>query len=1165
VILRVLLYGGLCLLLGLAVSVWLLLATERGSLWLVQQANSETISLRGAQGSLASDLHLQGITIRTTAVTIEMQDVSLRLDLAALLIYRLKINHLDIGLMTVTRLPVVATEESQGAGFAGLPLRLDLSAVAVTQLDYAQGDSVYSLHDLQIEGYLDGLALNLQRYALTWQDYRLAGNLELFLRDPWHFSGNYQLATPWGEAKASISGSRQLINSRGVFQSLSFLADLDLTGAAEPLTVAITSELFDLSPYTIGVPELAQPQLAKVALRMTTDFVSYNFAGTAELRSESLPVLPMRIAGQYLEGELALTDFEVAAAPGRAALTGRYKVEGQQFVGQMQLEDMPLSVLMAFAPATVRAAVTLQGQVSTSGKVSFIERRLGLDLPQIKGVINNQALLASVSLGATDGKDLKLKLAAKVGDNELLAELDMLAQQLVVDLSGKQLGMLAPELRGEVQLHGTATQIMGQPQVKANLALADFGMGEYEVAALTAAVASQGTDQYRITFAAQGLQSAGTAVGDVQGAFSGSPRKQTGNLKWQLDKQMLETQISSQVTVGGGYNGWVPESGQIQFSQTLLTLPWGAWRGPATSLEYTPTRVQLNNESCWQSGTQGDFCVEQARLQDSKFEVAARLSGMPLAIANLPSAPKLSFEGKLGARVHVAGTLAQPKPQWQGQFSLSLPQGLLAWSEFVEDRAYIDVSGQGEINTYNLSAGLTAMSGEQHQLKAKLQLPDLRRPASFSVTANMQSRDVALLTAVLPFVANGRGEARAALEYSQSETLAAGAPSGSGGVAVSPQRKLKGELTLGPGVAALIPALNLEFTGLEFNAKATNERDIEFHGEVHSGAGQIETKGTSVDLFGADRQVRLQVQGEKFDVINRPELRLAASPDLTINVKGNETRVTGTLRIDSGRIEEKALNINSRARSQDVVLSTDLAAKSRAQVLDLDVNFVVGDQLQIVLYGLNAKVSGALRIRQSATRPRHVEGILNLTEGVFSRYGVEFQLERGRLIYSGSLTNPTVDVIARREIDTAKGKVTVSLVMSGPANDIQSRLVASPAMTEADALSYLILGQPLSGSTGSDGSMLANAALSFGLKKAIPITAEIQAKLGLDQLAVKGKDVDTAAIVAGKRLSRDLYLEYNYGLFSRIGGLLLNYQLSERLALQAQSGTADSLELIYTF
>ena len=53
--------------------------------------------------------------------------------------------------------------------------------------------------------------------------------------------------------------------------------------------------------------------------------------------------------------------------------------------------------------------------------------------------------------------------------------------------------------------------------------------------------------------------------------------------------------------------------------------------------------------------------------------------------------------------------------------------------------------------------------------------------------------------------------------------------------------------------------------------------------------------------------------------------------------------------------------------------------------------------------------------------------------------------------------------------------------------------------------------------------------------------------------------------MAGKRVTRDLYLEYNYGLFSRIGGLLLDYQLSERLSLQAQSGAANSLELIYKF
>ena len=95
--------------------------------------------------------------------------------------------------------------------------------------------------------------------------------------------------------------------------------------------------------------------------------------------------------------------------------------------------------------------------------------------------------------------------------------------------------------------------------------------------------------------------------------------------------------------------------------------------------------------------------------------------------------------------------------------------------------------------------------------------------------------------------------------------------------------------------------------------------------------------------------------------------------------------------------------------------------------------------------------------------------------------------------------------------------------------------------------------------------MLANAALSFGLKKAVPITAEIQSTLGLDQLSLGGQTTDSAAIVAGKRLSKNVYMEYNYGIFSRIGGLLLSYQLTEQLSLEAQSGTDDSLEIIYKF
>ena len=50
---------------------------------------------------------------------------------------------------------------------------------------------------------------------------------------------------------------------------------------------------------------------------------------------------------------------------------------------------------------------------------------------------------------------------------------------------------------------------------------------------------------------------------------------------------------------------------------------------------------------------------------------------------------------------------------------------------------------------------------------------------------------------------------------------------------------------------------------------------------------------------------------------------------------------------------------------------------------------------------------------------------------------------------------------------------------------------------------------------------------------------------------------------AAVRLQENLYLRYTYSAFSRIGGVLLRYRLSDRISVQAKTGDAHSIEIRY--
>jgi translocation and assembly module TamB len=52
--------------------------------------------------------------------------------------------------------------------------------------------------------------------------------------------------------------------------------------------------------------------------------------------------------------------------------------------------------------------------------------------------------------------------------------------------------------------------------------------------------------------------------------------------------------------------------------------------------------------------------------------------------------------------------------------------------------------------------------------------------------------------------------------------------------------------------------------------------------------------------------------------------------------------------------------------------------------------------------------------------------------------------------------------------------------------------------------------------------------------------------------------------MAGKYLSPRLFIRYSYGLFNRIGGFLLRFNVNERLSIETRSGDQTSMDLFYT-
>ncbi|MCB1644722.1 MAG: translocation/assembly module TamB domain-containing protein [Pseudomonadales bacterium] len=1133
---RLLIYGLLVLSLALtAVTGWLT-TTEAGSRWVLQQLPADIILIEGVRGTFSGGLQFDNLQVSTESTRVNLSAGELALNLFSLMMMELSVDRLQVATVIVNYHPVSPAVE-KGSGFEGLPLRIRIRDMKVDRLLTELPSGRYEITAVEAAGVLAGTQLSLSDLTAHYQDYRVTAQLQLGLKPPFAFESTYQLNHANFQVVGQVEGTPDDLAGRGVVTAgelnLTYDANYNPARSPVPLSATVSAAVINLEPW------LQQPlQAQAVSTRIESDFSNIRFEGTGILQSPWVLDLELAWQLEFQGDELSITQATARAMNGEGTFDGSWQLAEQKLALNFNFRDLSPDLLKQSLPLAVDASVDAQGQFSYEAGV------LNLIVASLQGELNEHKVFGKADFLGSNLSNGQAHAELMVGVNRLQAEFDGGQQLLRLGIDGQDLAMLSPDISGELQFSAEQHFPFRQSAGTAELAVRNLRLLNYQLKNLQASLVqdSQGSGILQLNL--QDLQRDGRLLGELQLSLQGNLQQQTGQLAWQRDSMSFVGQINHEAT---GLTLPVDSqqlTGVLKLTDSQFTGLPQTVSNPDLTLSYATGVIKLGQRSCWQGDTYYLLCLSAFTLQGGDYAVQADVSEIPVDIAGLPWATELSINGMLEAQLQ----LASAQPGWQGQFSAQVPDTLLKWSDSEQDQVIIPLELHGLVAEYSLSASLSANAGQDYRLMSAISVNDIREPANISADSRIDVTDLSLLTPLLPLVTDGQGSAQGRARYVQE-----------GGVPA-----LSGQLTVGPNASFRVPLLGLNVQEVEIGLSAQDQNQLDFNASASSGDGLLKVSGQVEHLLQAGRRVSATIQGQAVTLADRPEIRLVTSPDMKLQFSGGLLRAVGNLSVSNSMVNEKILRTPTRSRSADVVVVQD-SAPDNGQLTELDLQLTAGEKVHLVMYGLDADVQGTLRVRQSVSRPRQVEGTLNLLNGSFSRYGVEFSLERGRLIYKGSLANPIVDVVARRDIVSSTGTVTIRLVMSGPADDIQSQLVSSPAMSEADALSYLVLGRSLSGSTQQDGNALANAAVSFGLKKAVPITAEIQNKLGLDELTLTGRDVDTTTVVAGKRLNRRVYLEYHYGVFSRVGGLLLDYQLNDRLSLQAQSSDEDSLELIYTF
>jgi translocation and assembly module TamB len=351
------------------------------------------------------------------------------------------------------------------------------------------------------------------------------------------------------------------------------------------------------------------------------------------------------------------------------------------------------------------------------------------------------------------------------------------------------------------------------------------------------------------------------------------------------------------------------------------------------------------------------------------------------------------------------------------------------------------------------------------------------------------------------------------------------------------------------------PELPMALEALQLQAVIAGET-VQLNGGWKSGkTGQGSLNGNIA--WGQALMVDLALKGSQLPVTVEPYAALEVAPDLKISMKDDRLAIVGKVLVPKGEITVRELPPSTVKVSDDTVIvgqQTEEGKPPMAMAMDIDV--VVGqDKLSFAGFGLTANLQGQVHIGDNMD----TRGELWLNDGRYRAYGQRLTVRRARLLFAGPIDQPYLDIEAIRQTDD----VIAGIRLSGSAEQPTTQIFSEPAMSQEQALSYLVLGRPLS-TTGEDNNMLAQAALGLGLMGSSGVTSGLAKDLGIQdfQLDTQGSGANTAVVASGN-ISEKLSLRYGVGVFEPANTIALRYKLSKKVYLEAASGVASSLDIFY--
>jgi translocation and assembly module TamB len=520
---------------------------------------------------------------------------------------------------------------------------------------------------------------------------------------------------------------------------------------------------------------------------------------------------------------------------------------------------------------------------------------------------------------------------------------------------------------------------------------------------------------------------------------------------------------------------------------------------------------------------------------------------LPIASLLPPPTAKAQYLGSVNASINIrSGDDGLPRGTARADF-----EGAgLRWQRAGGRQDLIPL-GSGslvfESNDQGLFGTLDISADQRGRAKGELRAPRTSEVASsgwrdlpITATLRADSSALALLYLYVPEIDRSAGDL--SLDLIIGGTL--GTPLVNGVV-----RLEKGELDF--------YQVNLALRGIRAEARLIDNGFV-LDASARAGEGSIEANA-ELTWRGGQPYGELKIKGQDLRVIDVPEARISASPDLLFKVAGRNLEATGTVLIPAARITPADLTGATLTSGDERLVGAEPADPESSFRVSSNLRLTLGERVTLDSFGLSGRLAGSLNLVTTADGVSRGTGELGVAEGKYAALGRRLDIERGRLIFSGGLLNdPGGEIRATKEFPDVRAGVNVR----GSLRDPRMTFFSEPSLPQSQVVSLILAGGTLeSAQNGGQGNAGRDTLLAQG---GAILAQQLGQRIGIEDVGIEQNLANETSLVFGKYLSSRLYVSYGVSLAEAINTLKLRYSINDRWTLRTEAGKESSAEVVYT-